>query len=966
MSRSGFSLTLAAFILSIGSVLTAVDTRQPSKIFPYQYLVRDLENGLRIIVVPTDYPNIVSLQIPVRTGSRNEVEAGKSGFAHFFEHVMFRGTPEYPAARYNAILKDAGADQNAYTTDDFTNYHTTFSKEDLETLLKLEADRFQHLEYSPEAFKTEARSVLGEYNKNFANPVRRIFEAQRDVAFREHTYKHTTMGFISDIENMPNQYDYSLRFFDHYYRPEYTTLILAGDVEPDVVFGLVEKYWSGWKKGSFHARIPPEPEADGPVYRHLEWTSPTLPWMTVAFHGPAFSESRDDMIAMDILQSYAFSPSSPLYQKLVVEEQKVDQLFPYFPDRRDPFLVTVAARVKESKDLWYVRDKILRTFAQLRSEPVSAKRLADIKGNLKYSFANSLDNSEAIADALVGYVALTRDPETINRVYKRYDDITARQIRAMANRYFTDKGMVVVTLAHGKIPEVGDQTASVDALVAAAAGPAEKIETVLIRNHSPIINFRFLFNVGAALDPPGQEGLASLTAAMIAQGASQQMSHQEVQERLFPLAASFGSQVDKEMTVFQGSTHRDNLTAYHDIVAPLLLQPAWDPNDFRRVKTNLINAIKVNLRDNNDEELGKEVLYEMIYAGHPYGHLNLGHIDSLKRLELDDVQRFYREHYTRANLVLGLAGDFSDSYLNRLERELGALPQGSSSRVGLPRPAPFNGLEAELIEKDTRATAISFGFPIEVNRSHPDFPALWLVRSYFGEHRSTNSHLFQRIREVRGMNYGDYAYVEYFPRGMFQFHPDPNLGRQQQIFQVWIRPVVPANAHFAIRAAMYELHKLIQDGMSREDFEATRKFLLKFVHILEKTQDRQLGYALDSRFYGTAEFARFISDSLQKLTLEDVNRAIRRHLQDSNVKFAIITREAQGLKERLVNNTPSPIQYDAPKPPDVLAEDEIIQNYRLSFRPEKVRVRRLEEVFDSQEMRLAPPASRQPGRRGHR
>jgi zinc protease len=213
-------------------------------------------------VVPTGFPNLVSVTIPVQTGSRNEVEPGKSGFAHFFEHMMFRGTKAYPPEKYQDIITKAGARQNAYTSDDLTNYYTTFAKQDLETVLKVEADRFQHLDYSEAAFKTESRAVLGEYNKNSANPMQKLFEVQRDAAFNTHTYKHTTMGFLKDIEDMPNQYQYSKVFFDRWYRPERTTIIIAGDVDPKSAIALVEKYWSGWKKAArTRCAVPAEPAA---------------------------------------------------------------------------------------------------------------------------------------------------------------------------------------------------------------------------------------------------------------------------------------------------------------------------------------------------------------------------------------------------------------------------------------------------------------------------------------------------------------------------------------------------------------------------------------------------------------------------------------------------------------------------------------------------------------------------------
>ncbi|MEL6188690.1 MAG: insulinase family protein, partial [Myxococcota bacterium] len=160
------------------------------------YMQADLPNGLRAIAVRTDTPDVVSLQIAVRTGSRNEVEPGKSGFAHFFEHMMFRGTEKYPPDVYLDILKKAGADQNAYTSDDLTNYHITFTKADLDQVLEVESDRFQNLAYTEDQFRTEALAVKGEYLKNYSNPVRKMFERIRSLAFTTHPYRHTTLGFV--------------------------------------------------------------------------------------------------------------------------------------------------------------------------------------------------------------------------------------------------------------------------------------------------------------------------------------------------------------------------------------------------------------------------------------------------------------------------------------------------------------------------------------------------------------------------------------------------------------------------------------------------------------------------------------------------------------------------------------------------------------------------------------------------
>jgi zinc protease len=254
-------------------------------------------------------------------------------------------------------------------------------------------------------------------------------------------------------------------------------------------------------------------------------------------------------------------------------------------------------------------------------------------------------------------------------------------------------------------------------------------------------------------------------------------------------------------------------------------------------------------------------------------------------------------------------------------------------------------MRVEIIQRETRATAISMGFPITVNRAHKDWPALALVASYLGQHRSSVSHLYQRLREARGLNYGDYAYVEYFPRGMFQFMPDPNLGRSTQIFQIWIRPVEPQNSMFALRAALYEYDKLVREGIKQEDFESIRDFLIKYANVLTSTQGARLGYALDSRYYGTPEYTSFMRTSLSKLTLADVNRAIKRYLATDRMRIVMVTKDAEGLRDALVKGTPSPITYNSPKPADILAEDKIIEKYKVNVSPNQVVIVPVDKVF---------------------
>jgi zinc protease len=920
-----------------------------SDILPFKAAEKTLGNGLKVIVVPTGFPNIVSLQIPMQTGSRNEVEPGKSGFAHFFEHMMFRGTKAYPPDAYNAIITKAGARQNAYTSDDLTNYHVTFAKEDLEKILEIEADRFKNLSYREEEFKTEARAVLGEYNKNSQSPIRKILEVQRDAAYTTHPYKHTTMGFIKDIEDMPNQFEYAKTFFSRWYRPEKATIIVAGDVEPNRVFQLVEKYWGDWERGTFTADIPQEPEHKGPIYAHVPWTSATLPWVTVAFHGPSAMQMKDQA-AMDVMFDLSFGQTSDLYKRLVEQEQKVDQLFAFGGPNVDPTLFTVFARVKDAKDAVYVRDAITETFAKLRSQQLDATRVADAKSNARYGFVRALDNTDAIASTIASFAHFERSYDTINKYFRELATITPASIQETAQRYFTDKNMVVTTLSQAPLADDIRKLPSVQSMASAATAGTTQAQIRFIEQKSvlPNVMMKFLFTTGSVADPKGKEGLAQLAASMITEAGSKDMRIDEINKALYPMAGAFGNQVDKEMTTFTAVINRDNIDRFLPIALPMLLNPGFREEDFQRLKDQQLNALQQDLRNNNEEELGKEHLQNVVFAGTPYGHTVLGTVDGLKSITLDDVKKFVADNYNASNVVVGLSGNYPDTLVKRLTTELGALGAGEEEKSIAQLPAIAgaqpSGLQVQIIKKDTRATAISMGHPISVTREDADFAALNLARVWLGEHRASSGRLYDRIREVRGLNYGDYAYIEFFNRPGAQFFPSPNIARRSQIFELWVRPVVPENAQMATRIALYETQKMIENGLSQADFDNTRDYVMKNVYLLTANQNQRLGYALDSWWYGIGDYVDHMRAQYAKLTREDVNRAIKKHLSAKNLHVVIITKDAEGLRDTLLADGPSSIKYDAAKP-ELAEEDKAIGSYKLGLKPENVKIINVDDVF---------------------
>ncbi len=443
--RRGGMVALIVFLLC-GMV---IPMSAASGIFPYPVHKTVLDNGLTVIIVPYDSPGVVAYYTAVRTGSRNEVEVGHSGFAHFFEHMMVRGTEKYPEQKYNDILKSIGADTNASTSDDVTTYYINASSSALEKIMDLESDRFQNLKYTEAAFRTEAGSILGEYNKNYSVPFQSMFEKLRDTAYRAHTYKHTTMGFLADIQDMPNQYEYSLKFFDHWYRPENCAVIIVGDVKPDSTLALVKKYYSSWKRGNYRLEVPGEPPQTSQRSAHVEWKNRTLPYVVMAYHSPAFSDSNLEVAALDVLSQLIFSESSALFQKLVIDTQVVDALNGGAARRRDPYLFTITTRVKKAADVPKVEEEIEAALESAKTQPFTEDQLGRVRSFLKYSFVMGLNTPSRIAAQLSSFVELTGDPEAINRFYALYDRVTPELLTQVAQKYFSKENQTLVTLSYG-------------------------------------------------------------------------------------------------------------------------------------------------------------------------------------------------------------------------------------------------------------------------------------------------------------------------------------------------------------------------------------------------------------------------------------------------------------------------------------------------------------------------------------
>ncbi|MEQ8927282.1 MAG: pitrilysin family protein [Fulvivirga sp.] len=477
---------------------------------------------------------------------------------------------------------------------------------------------------------------------------------------------------------------------------------------------------------------------------------------------------------------------------------------------------------------------------------------------------------------------------------------------------------------------------------------------------------KFAFKNGSITDPEGKEGLTNLTASVLTQSGSDKYSKSQIDDLIYPMAAQYGSFTDKEMTTFTFQVHKDFLDKFYDIFISLLLNPTFDQKDFDRVKSNTEVYVKEVIKANSDEDFSKMALEEQLFAGTGYQHMKAGTVNGLANITREDVVNHFKTFFTRNNVTVGVAGSYPASFVQKIKADLNKLSDTKPELSSLEEVKMPDGIRVQLVPKPNNlGTAVYTGYPLEINRASKDWPAMLVVNSYLGEHRKSYSKLYQLIREQRSMNYGDYTYIEWYENGGSYQLPLTGFPRSQNYFAIWLRPVQTAislkgqypelsdikigHAHFALRMAVNEINRVKTEGLTQEEFDLTRQFLRSYMKLYIQTPERQLGFLLDSEFYGMDNYIEQMDKKLASLTLEGVNAAAAKYLQTDNMYVTMITdtQEAEPLKKSLMSNQVSPMAYSniikESLPEEVFELDKDVEGLKLNVKD--VQITEPKELF---------------------
>ncbi|WP_164018617.1 M16 family metallopeptidase [Pyxidicoccus trucidator] len=437
---------LPLLLLLLAPALAAEAQSGPSASFPYTLNTEKLPNGLTVVRVPYPSQGIIAYVTVVRVGSRNEVEPGKTGFAHFFEHMMFKGTKTHPEGDREKIMGTFGYDDNAFTTDDVTVYYSYGPAAGLPQLIEIEADRFRNLEYAEPAFQTEALAVLGEYHKNAAAPYLKMEEELNAAAFTRHTYRHTTMGFYEDIKAMPQAYEYSRTFFERWYTPDNTMLFIVGDFDDAKVMEQVRQHYGPWDRKATAVTVPAEPPQRGARTAHIDWPQPTQPRQVLAWRTPAASANTADAALQSILVDYLTGPTSPAYKTLVLEKQLVESIGSDYSEHRDPHLFSLTATLKDERQREQVRLALLKEVSNLAAGRVDAARVKAIQDNERYGMLMSLQTPRDVGIRLAWYAGVLGTPDGLQRHLQNLAKVTPAQLQTFTKKYLTANSLIMLSL----------------------------------------------------------------------------------------------------------------------------------------------------------------------------------------------------------------------------------------------------------------------------------------------------------------------------------------------------------------------------------------------------------------------------------------------------------------------------------------------------------------------------------------
>ena len=760
-----------------------------------------LPNGLDVILHVEHRVPIVHVEVWYKVGSKDEV-AGKTGFAHLFEHMMFQGTKHIPEDAYFKYLSQAGASaRNGSTSTDRTNYFETLPASQLELGLWLESSRMGFLLDRPsfkETFANQRDVVKNERRQRVENvPLGAVSRLELETLFPVgHPYRHEIIGSMEDLD-AASEADLK-DFYNRYYAPGNAILLIAGDIDTAITKGLIEKYFGPIAAGPTIQRVPvpaiPQPQAERRLAMEANINLPRgqMDWNTV----PAFAPGDADL---DILANVlGEGRSSRLYQRLVHELKIAQSVSVSHGSRMLGGSFDIAYSAMQGHTLAEIEKVIDDELAKLRAEPPTPAEVERAKNQIKTELLKGMETLAGLGSRLLYYDVFAGDAAYVRMDLERYDAATPESLAAWTKKILTKNARLVVQVApNPKAPIMGRlinapaptaaKPLAVDAGAATKAAPGKmasrtspdaafraslpapgekhafKIPTVkrlrlknglpviLAESHKlPLVSVDLVLKTGGSANPKGKAGLATLTANMLDEGTKKRTAPQIASE-VAQLGATLTTHATWDATAVSLSVLAENLERALPVWADVLLNPAFAQDDFDRVTSNLLSSL-AQRKDYPTMVAGQVYGRAMWGDDHPFGWPDTGTEASIKKLGPADVKRFYDTFYVPNNAVLVVAGDITEKDLHtKLEPLLAGWKVKKLGAIKVPHVLAPDKPRIVLVDKPgAPQSSIRIGLP-GIERKNPDYYRALVTNMILG---GGFKRLAMNLRETKGWTYG--------------------------------------------------------------------------------------------------------------------------------------------------------------------------------------------------------------------
>ncbi len=850
-----------------------------------------LPNGLQVLLVPDDAKPTTTVNVTYRVGSRHE-GYGETGMAHLLEHLIFKGSPRHPQVW--AEFNKRGLSANGTTWYDRTNYFASFAANDdnLKWYLNWLADAMVNSFIARKDLDSEMTVVRNEMEMGENNPGRILLEKTLATMYQWHNYGKSTIGARSDVENV--DIGNLKAFYQRYYQPDNATLIVSGKFDVAKVLTWVQQSFGAIPKPK--RVLPPlytlDPVQDGERSVTVRRVG-GVPLLFAAYH--VVPGAHPDYAAVEILSSiYGEAPSGRLHRRLT-EQQLVASVFGFSQGLADPGQILLGAQLSTEQDPAKAAQAMLAEIESVAKQPITEAELARAKTKWLNEWEQGFADPEHVGVVLSEAVALG-DWRLFFLIRDRVKALTLADVQRVAAQTFVASNRTLGQYVPTATPQRAPEPARVDVAAAmkdfkgqAAAATVEAFDASPANIDARTQRLALSSGMQLALLPKSTRGQAvevqmtlrfgdekslanwgavpSALAALFDKG-TRNLNRQQLHDRLDELQMAWSVSAGPGRMSVQFSTRRDKLPAAIALISEMLRYPSLPADVLEEVRREALSEL-----DTQRKEPGALLAEAMDRHGNPYPRGDVRHARTFdeveadwKAVQVDRIRAFHQQFLGTSHAQFAAVGDLDvNATVQALEAAFGDWRSPSPyARLAEPyRTVPPTRMQ--LLTPDRQNAAMSVSLPLPLSDTHADYPALMLANYLLGG--GGDSRLWNRIREKDGLSYSVYSSVQWNAEEPHShWHAAANFA--------------PQNRDKVLAAFEEEIQRARQDGFSVAEFEAGKRGLLNFRR-LGRAQDGRLADAWASNLYLQRTFAvsAQVDQALERLTLSQVNEALRRYIQ---------------------------------------------------------------------------------------